>query len=403
MVESKVAFSSSDEHRLSANVKVAHVTTIDMSIRFLLLNQLLSLQEAGYAVTAICNPGPYVPEIESAGIRVLPVQMTRNITPMADLRSLWMLYHTFRRERFTIIHTHTPKPGLLGQLAARLAGVPIIVNTLHGFYFHEHMQPALRRFYITLEKIAALNSDIIFSVNSEDIETAIRVGICQPGNIKYMGNGIDLTRFNPSRFPPDVIRRKRAEVGLRDGAQVVGFVGRLVREKGLLELFAAIRIVKKSFSNVKLLVIGPVDYEKPDALTPESAREYNIAADCLFLGLRYDMPELYALMDVFVLPSHREGLPYSPMEASAMGVPVVVTDVRGCREVVKHGCNGLLAPLRDADALADAICNLLGNSEKAQRMGKEGQQMVKERFDEQMVFQRVKDEYARLLITKGIR
>ena len=402
MVELKVVPPAYDEYKSLANVKVAHVTTIDMSIRFLLLNQLLSLREAGYAVTAICNPGPYLPEIESAGICVLPVQMTRNVTPMADLRSLWMLYNTFRRERFTIVHTHTPKPGLLGQLAARLAGVPIIVNTLHGFYFHEYMSPVLRRFYITLEKIAALNSDIILSQNSEDIETAIREGICQPGNIKYLGNGIDLTRFNPSCFPSDVIRRKRAEVGLPDCAKVVGFVGRLVREKGLLELFSAIRIVKKSVPDVKLLVIGPVDYEKPDALTPETAREYNIAEDCLFLGFRYDMPELYALMDVSVLPSHREGFPRSPMEASAMGVPVVVTDIRGCREVVKHGCNGLLVPLGDANALADAICDLLGNSDKARRMGQEGQKIAKERFDEQMVFQRVKDEYARLLIAKGI-
>lgn len=386
----------------SQAIKIAHVATVDVSVRILLLNQLISLQKAGYVVTAICNPGPYLPEIEATGIRVLPVRMTRNITPISDLRSLWTLYNIFLREHFTIVHTHTPKPGLLGQLAAKMAGVPIIINTLHGFYFHEHMHPILRRFYITLEKIAALNSDIILSQNSEDIETAIREGICQPNNIKYLGNGIDLVRFNPSSLTLDAIRRKRTEVGLPNGAKVVGFVGRLVREKGLLELFAAIRIVKKHFPNVKLLIIGPVDYEKPDALTPETAMEYGIDKNCIFLGFRHDMPELYALMDILVLPSHREGFPRSPMEASAMGAPVIATNIRGCREAVKHSGNGLLVPLGDVDALAKAICRLLGNQEEARSVGKEGQQIAKERFDEQKVFQRVKEEYSRLLIAKGI-
>ena len=160
-------------------VKIAHVTTVDISLHGLLLNQMRSLHAAGYDVAGISAPGEVVPDIEASGVRHLAVPMSRNFTPLADLVSLWRLWRAMRRERFTIIHTHTPKAGLLGQLAARLAGVPIVVNTIHGFYFHEHMRPLARRFYIFMEKIAAFCSDLILSQNAEDLETAVRVGICR--------------------------------------------------------------------------------------------------------------------------------------------------------------------------------------------------------------------------------
>ncbi|MDH7486881.1 MAG: glycosyltransferase family 4 protein [Anaerolineae bacterium] len=386
-----------------SQAKVAHITTVDMSLRYLLLNQLRSIQQAGYEVVGISSPGLDVPAVEAAGIRHIALRMTRHpFTPLQDLKTLWQLYQIIRRERFTIVHTHTPKPGFLGQVAARMAGVPVIVNTVHGFYFHEHMHPLLRRFYITLERIAARCSDVILSQNREDIETAISEHICRPEKIRHLGNGIDVQRFNPASLALQDIARKRLQVGLPDGARVVGFVGRLVREKGLPELFAAARIVREQIPNVRCLFVGRVDSDKPDALTPDTAQEYGLADICHFLGLRQDMPELYALMDVFVLPSHREGFPRAPMEASAMGVPCVVTDIRGCREAVEHGRNGYLVPLGDVQALAEAIVELLTDREKARRMGEEGRRMAIERFDERLVFEKVKAEYARLLQEKGL-
>lgn len=383
-------------------VKIAHITTVDTSLRYLLLNQLHSIQHAGYEVVGISSSGLEVPVIEATGIRHISVSMTRKLTPFQDLQALLQFYRIFRSERFTIVHTHTPKPGFLGQIAARMAGVPIIVNTLHGFYFHDYMDPALRRFYITLEKIAARCSDVILSQNREDIETAIHEGICLPEKIKHLGNGIDVRRFDSANLSPQDITRKRLEVGLPNGSRVVGFVGRLVREKGLLELFAAARIMRERVPDVRLLIIGPVDSQKPDALMPDVAREYGVADICHFLGMRQDMPELYAVMDVFVLPSHREGFPRAPMEASAMKVPSIVTDIRGCREVVEHGRNGLLVPLGDVQTLADAILELLIDREKAWRMGEEGRHIALERFDERIVFEKVKAEYARLLQEKGL-
>ncbi len=383
-------------------IKIAHITTADLSLRYLLLNQLQSVQRAGYKVIGISSSGADVPVLTAAGIRHIAVPMTRNFTPFADLRSLWQLYRVMRCERFTIVHTHTPKPGLLGQLAARMARVPIVVNTLHGFYFHERTPAHWRHFYITMEKIAARCSDVILSQNSEDIRTAIREKICRPDQIKPLGNGIDVKRFDRARLDATALAQKRAELNLPSDAPVIGFVGRLVAEKGMLELLQATREVLRAHPSVTLLIVGPIDHEKSDALTPAIANEYGVGDACVFAGMRQDMPELYALMDIFALPSHREGFPRAPMEASAMSVPCVVTDIRGCREAVIHERNGLLVPLGDVKALADAITSLLNDRAHARRMGEAGRQLALERFNEQLVFEKVKGEYARLLRAKGL-
>lgn len=380
--------------------KVAHVTTIDMAVRFLLLNQLLYLKERGYEVSAVCSPGRWVPEVERAGIPIKTVEKRRRISPLADLVALWHLFSYFRKEGFVIVHAHTPKAGFLGQLAAKFAGVPIIVRTLHGFYFHDGMHPAVRNFFTGLEKIAALCSDSILSQNSEDIETAIREGICEEEKIKYLGNGIDINLFDPQRITAEEVTLKRREIGIRKDERVVGIVGRLVEEKGYLDFFQAARITKAKMPNIKFLVVGPIEREKRDALSPDVAKDYGLGDDVIFLGMRMDMPQLYAIMDVFVLPSHREGLPRTLMEAAAMAKPVVATDIRGCREVVKDGETGILVPVKDADALAEAILGLLQDPETAKKMGQAGRRRAEELFDERKVFQRVEAEYDRLLREK---
>ena len=381
-------------------IKVAHITTIDMSLRLLLLNQLRSIQAAGYEVVGISSPGPHVSAIEAAGIRHIPVPMTRNFTPAADLKSLVLLTRLIRRERFDIVHTHNPKPGLLGQLAARIAGVPIVVNTLHGFYFHDGMSPLWRRFYVITEKIAAMCSDVILSQNPEDIATALAEGIAPRDKLRRLGNGIDLAAFNPNTIDRARLDSKRKQLGIHPSHPVIGFVGRLVAEKGIHELLRAAKTVLEVVPEAKFLLIGPSDDEKADALTPAIAAEYGVSEACVFTGMRSDMPDLYTMMDVFVLPSHREGFPRAPMEASAMGVPSIVTDIRGCRETVQHGRSGWLVPLGDVRQLANAVSLLLMNQQLAAYMGGQAREIALARFDEQAVFDRVKDEYARLRCEK---
>lgn len=377
--------------------KVAHVATVDLSLRYLLLNQLQSIRDHGYDVAAISAAGPDVPFIEEHGIPHFDVPMTRRFTPLADLKALVALTQLMRRERFDVVHTHTPKAGLLGQLAARLSGVPIVVNTLHGFYFHDGTKPVVRRFYVLMEWIAARCSDVILSQNKEDIATAIDEGIAKPELLKWLGNGIDIERFDRTRLDDETLDALRADIGLDADAPVVGFVGRLVEEKGILDLLEAAKTVVAQHPRAQFLVVGPYDDEKPDALRPDIAERYGIASHCRFLGMRHDMPELYALMDVLVLPSYREGFPRAPMEASAMGVPCVVTDIRGCRDTVDHGVNGLLFAAGDSGALADAINELLADEGRLREMGDAGRSIAEDRFDERKVFDRVLAEYERLL------
>ena len=384
--------------------KVAHITTIDMSLRYLLLNQLRAIQQQGYDVYGISSPGPDAPVIEAAGVTYIPAAMTRTVTPLADLRSLWRLYRIMRRERFTIVHGHTPKAELLGQLAARLAGVPIVVDTFRGIYFRQGMHPLWRRLFILMARLAAGCADVVLSQSREAGQLALAEGICPADKLKFLGNGIDLTKFDPALIDRGALASLRQELGLDPAGPVVGFVGRLVREKGILELLAAAATIRTDLPRIRFLIVGPIDEEKPDALTPEIARRYGLEEHCLFTGLYPPerMPELYALMDLFVLPSHRESLPRSPMEAAAMAVPCVVTDIPGCRETVEAGRNGLLTPLGDVPALARAMLALLTDPDRAQRMGREGRRIAVERFDERLVFDRVLAEYARLLQEKGL-
>jgi glycosyltransferase involved in cell wall biosynthesis len=387
------------------SIKVAHITTVGTSLKHLLLNQMHSLQQHGYDVMGVSSSDASVADLEAAGIRHVAVPMTRTIAPLADLVALWRLYRLLRRERVTIVHTHTPKPGLLGQLAARLAGVPVVINTIHGFYFHDHMSARQRQFYITLEKIAARCSDVILSQNREDMQTALRERICEPDKIKHLGNGIDLSRFQPEQISEAMVAQKRAELGIAPEAPVVGFVGRLAaRRKGFRDFLAAGQQIAREMPTVRFLIIGKADSGKPDAVEPEVAEEYGIAEHCLFLGRQPNdtLPLLYRLMNVIVLPSLFEGMPRAIMEAAAMGVPAVVTDVKGNREVVEQHQTGFRVPLGDVPALAEAVLQVLAQSEQARQMGEQSLQMARQRFDERAIFATIQAEYVRLLKQKGL-
>jgi glycosyltransferase involved in cell wall biosynthesis len=383
-------------------VKVAHVASVDLSLRFLLLNQLASLRDAGYAVTGISASGPHVQALQERGIPHIPVRLTRAITPVADLAALWRLYRVMRRERFTIVHCHTPKAELLGQLAARLAGVPIVVDTFRGVPDRAE-RGRLRRWLIAaMARLAAARADLVLCQRQEAMDALLRQGLCPPDRVALLGNGIDIERFSRAGLNPHDVEMAREELGIKPSQPVIGFVGRLVREKGILDLLAAMREVRRRVPDAQLIVVGPTDPDKPDAVTPATARRAGDGKGAIFTGLRTDMPTLYALMDVFVLPSMRESFPRAPMEACAMGVPCVLTDIPGCREVVDPNRNGLLVPIGSPPAIADAIVTLLTNRDLADRMGRAARLKAIESFDEQRVFATVKAAYARLLSERSI-
>jgi glycosyltransferase involved in cell wall biosynthesis len=234
----------------------------------------------------------------------------------------------------------------------------------------------------------------VLSQNPEDIATATREQLVAPGKLSLLGNGVDLQRFDRAR-----VRPLRRELGIAEDALVVGFCGRLVEEKGVLELFGAMQAVRARFPAARLLLVGPIDRAKADAIDQRTAARFGLAEACVFTGHRDDIPDLLAAMDVFALPSHREGFPRTPMEASALGVPVVATNIRGCRSAVVDGETGLLVPLKDPAALAEALIALLGDPVRRRALGEAGRRHAELAFDQRRVFATVLATYRRLLAT----
>lgn len=379
--------------------RVAHLTTVDLSLRFLVEPQLLAVIESGGEAIGISAPGPWVESLEAEGIRHIPLHgSTRGMSLRNDLRAVRELWRVLRREDLTVLHTHNPKPGLYGRILGRLAGVPLVVNTLHGMYVREEDGRAKKLLVYLLEAIAARFSDVELHQNVEDLEFSRRRRILPSGKGQLLGNGVDLERFDRGRVDPEARRRLREEWGVTEDQIVVGMVGRLVIEKGYLELFEAAAGLDDRFV---LVVVGPEDPEKSDAV-PAEVIERARSGGARVLGMRTDMDEVYSAMDLFVLPSHREGFPRAAMEGAAMGLPVVATDIRGCRQVVDDGVNGLLIPVRDPSALRAAIEAVGGDPALREKMGEASRAISRERFDERRVVRVVMESYRRGLAAKGL-
>jgi glycosyltransferase involved in cell wall biosynthesis len=377
---------------------VAHLTTVDQSLWFLLLAQLRAVRDAGGTAIGISAPGPWVDALEREGIRhVALASSTRSADPGADLRAARELWQILRRERVDVLHTHNPKPGVYGRIVGRLARVPVVVNTVHGLYAQE-TDPLTRRLPVyTLEAIASRCSDAELLQNAEDLALMERLHLTR--HARLLGNGIDLDRFAPDAITPDERREVRTSFGVRDHQVVVGCVGRLVAEKGYPELFAAARSLPRE--RYVVVVVGDDDPEKPDTLDRaviDAAR----ADGVVFLGQRGDVERLYPAMDLFTLPSHREGFPRAAMEAAAAGLPVVATDIRGCRQVVEPGVNGLLVPVDDPVALAQALQSLGDDDARRADMSTTARAIAQERFDERDVVARVMDTYRSVASAKGV-
>jgi glycosyltransferase involved in cell wall biosynthesis/ribosomal protein S18 acetylase RimI-like enzyme len=307
-------------------------------------------------------------------------------------------WRVIRRERPDVLHTHNPKPGLYGRILGRLAGVPIVVNTIHGLYATDD-DPLLKRAIVYgLEAIAARFSDAELVQSPEDLELLRRLRISPRARTSLLGNGVEISRFDPNAAAGNRRREKRNKLGIGDDQILIGMVGRLVAEKGYPELFEAMDQLDDRF---RLVVIGPEDPTKADGLSSDllaAARANGI----IFLGMRTDMVDLYGAMDLLVLPSHREGFPRAAMEAAAMGLPVIATDIRGCRQVVEDGTNGILVPVRDAEALAEAIRRLGDDPEMMRRMGEASRIRAIEHFDERWVVEKVMRAYREVAERKGL-
>ncbi len=382
---------------MTARARIVHVTTTDITPALILGPLLRAMAAAGYEVISASAPGPYVEEITGWGIRHEPLaHATRSMAPGQDVRALFELRTLFRRLAPDLVHTHNPKPGLYGRVAARLARVGAIVNTVHGLYALPEDRWTKRAVVYSLERLASTCSDAELLVSSDDLDVLRRLRVPER-KLHLLGNGVDLARFDPERASPQRIAELRQSFGAGPGDIVCGVVGRLVWEKGYREVFEAAVRLRARAPNVRVVVAGPDDPEKADAITRDDMARAEREGGVHFLGMRDDVEDLYAAMDLYVLASHREGFPRSAMEAAATGLPLVVTDVRGSRQIVDQGVTGTVIPIGDAVALTDAVAAIAGDDPRRRAMGKAARAKAELEFDEQQVIDGTLALYERLL------
>lgn len=392
---------------MSERLSILQLCAVDFTARRFLLPLMRAQREAGFDVELACAPGPDIAMIEAEGFVFHPIPFQRSMNLPAHIKAYRALAALLRRRPFTIVHAHTPIAAAIARPCARRNGVPVVIYTAHGFYFHERMKPIVRRAHVMLEKFAQRYADFLFTQSSEDCETAIAEGIAPRGRAETIGNGVDTKRFAREQFSKDELDAARRELGISgDDHPLVVMIGRLVREKGYFEFLEAMAILRRKHPRARALIIGSaLTSDHDDAATGirAHATQLGLVEGAIFAGLRSDVPKLLALGDVFCLPSWREGMPRSIIEAMAAGLPVVATDIRGSREEVIPGETGLIVPMRDAAALGEALIKIADDPEKSRRMGAAGRHRAIAQFDEQGVIERQMVRIRALLKEKEIR
>lgn len=371
------------------------VTTVPISFYTLLKGQLAYMSEH-FEVHAASSPGWELTALEgNEKVIVHSIPMKRTPAPVKDFISLLKLWALILKIRPTIVHSHTPKAGLLSMVASYVARVPIRLHTVAGIPWIEY-RGRKRSFYRFLEKMTYRFSTHVYSNSIELRDFIINNKLTSPVKIKVIGygssNGIDLRYFNRDLVPRKEIDELREKYNLK-GNRVILFVGRIVKDKGIEELLAAFNILKIDH-NVKLLLVGP--YEKardPISISAEQIMMDDTRVVCT--GFVDDVRPFMELADVLAFPSYREGLPNVPMQACAMGLPCVVSDISGCREIVQDGINGLIVPPKDINALKNALHRLLSDGQLYNQIVSRSRAYISERFDQTTVWEGILHEYNR--------
>lgn len=389
------------ETALRRPVRVAHVMNIRWALDNHWYNRIELLRDYGFSNFGISthdgSPYKYRVREHDLAYQYLPVRnMNRQVDPLADVRAVAEFMRLFRTHRFDIVNTYGPKPGIVARIAARLAGAPFVVHTSFGLLFSEKTSVVRKSAVLAVEFVCSQFSDWVLSVNHDDILYLKRMTPFRRHNtVTYLGNATDLDRFAYNAIDHHKVRSLRSKWGVRESETVITMVGRLVREKGCLELLEAAKILKGRKRNCVFVLIGPLDTAKKDVVD-HSIFEPFVKP----VGFVSDMPSALAASDIVVLPSHREGFPRVLVEACAMGRPIVTTDTRGCREAVEHGRNGFLVPLDDPVSLADAIDRFLLDEELRRNAGVHSLKKASREFNNKMLIRRLVSVYMDLLETK---
>ena len=384
--------------------RLLHVTTVPQSLNFL-SGQVQFMDVRGFEIEAVSSPGDMLTAFgEVEAIQVHAVEFPRRITPFRDIKAVWLLSRIIRSFNPTIVHAHTPKGGLLGMISAWIARVPVRIYHIRGLPYMS-ASGRKRALLKATERLACRLANRVFCVSHSIRDVAVSDGLCAPGEIAVFGggsgNGVDATkRFNPLLFSPAERAELRSKLNLADSDLVIGFVGRIVRDKGIEELAKAWLSIRDDYQAARLLLIGPIEPQDPFSQTTLELLRNDPRV--VMTGSVGETSPYYSILDLVVLPTYREGLPNVPLEGAAMELPVVATRIPGCVDAIEDGVTGTLVPVRDCDALAAAIRTYLDDPELRRRQGLAGRKRVLRDFRQEVIWEAVYQEYCRLLTEKGL-
>lgn len=380
--------------------KLIRITTVSISLDYLLKGQLRFLNQH-FEVVAVSGEDEHLRTVaEREQVRVVPLPMQRAIRPFYDLVALWKLYRLFKKERPQIVHSITPKAGLLSMLAAKMAGVPIRMHTFTGLIFPSKTG-VFQQLLIKMDQLLCWAATHIYPEGNgvkHDLEnykiTSKPLQVLANGNV----NGIDVEFFSCAQVSTEQKDQLQQELGIQPNDFLFIFIGRLVGDKGINELITAFNsplFWRGVGGEAKLLLVGPFEAEL-DPLLPETLKVIETHSNIISVGFQADVRPYLAISDCLVFPSYREGFPNVVMQAGAMGLPSIVTNINGCNEIIEEGINGLIIPPKDSMALQNAMICLLEDKNVYKNLKNNARQMITSRYEQKLVWEALLEEYRRL-------
>lgn len=356
--------------------KIIRVTTVPESICF--YYDIIPTLQKEYEVVGVSSPGEELNALSEKGVRTIEVAMERRISIVSDIKSLWEMYKVLRKEKPHVVHSMTPKAGLITMLAAWLCHVPVRIHTFTGLVWPT-ATGVKRRILMTTDWITCACATHVIPEGKGVLNDLKNEGITKkPMKVLGYGNvmGVDMQRFSPTRINV-----------LKDASVFTFvFVGRIVSDKGINELVSAFVKLNEKYKSTKLVLVGSYEHDlDPVSDVTLQQIDNNDAIDACGLKLGDDLLKKYAAADCFVMPSYREGFPNTVLEAGAMGLPSIVTDINGSREIIENGINGIIIPPKDANALYEAMELMLTDDIAREKMQNNARPMIESRFERNFV------------------
>lgn len=378
--------------------KIIRITTVPASLSILLKGQLKYMSDY-YEVIGVSSSGSQLTEVEqNEGVKTYVVEMTRTISPLKDLKSLYQLYKFIKKEKPLIVHTHTPKAGTLGMLAAKLAKVPHRLHTIAGLPLLE-AKGAKRKLLNTVEKITYASATLILPNSFGLLDIVKQHKFTNENKLKVIGkgssNGIDTEHFKKSNVSESQQEQLKSKLGISDTDFVFTFVGRLVTDKGINELIDAFNTINRTNQNIKLLLAGTLETEL-DPLNNDTLQIIESNKNIISVGWQTDVRPYFAIADALTFPSYREGFPNVVMQACAMELACIVTDINGCNEIITNYKNGLIIPPKSKDNLLAAMQFFLDNTEKTKAFSKAARPIILENYKREVIWKELLNLYKSL-------